>query len=142
MSVIDLRHFAIAAACQTVGMKAIDCHMAFVGPFGPEPFELSAAEREEVGSILSQVALSLAERVQTMPSMRRRLAAVIEALIAVLDELDGDCDLEDGADQEIVCEDEGGQCDDEGERDDNGLGDEGGRAEQLCGTQYGWQVCE
>lgn len=115
MSVIDLRHFAITAACQTAGMKAVDCHMAFVGPFGPEPFDLSAAEREEVGSILTQVAHSLAERTQTMPSMRRRLAAVVEALIAVLDELDGDCDLEDGADQEIVCEDEGAQCEDEGE---------------------------
>lgn len=115
MSIIDLRNVAITAACQNAGMQAIDCHMAFVGPFGPEPFDLSAAEREEVGSILTQVALGLAERTQTMPSMRRRLAAVVEALIAVLDELDGDCDLEDGADQEIVCEDEGAQCEDEGE---------------------------
>ena len=142
MSTIDLRHFAISAACQTAGMQAIDCHMAFVGPFGPEPFDLSAAEREEVGSILTQVAHRLAERTQTMPSMRRRLAAVVEALIAVLDELDGDCDLEDSADQEIVCEDEGAQCEDEGERDDNGLGDADGRAEQLSGTQYSWQACE
>jgi hypothetical protein len=74
--------------------------------------------------------------------MRRRLGAVVEALVAVLDALDGDCDLEDAADQEAACEDEGAQCDDEGERDDNGLGDEDGRAEQLSGTQYGWQVCE
>lgn len=141
MSLVDLRHFAIATACQTAGMQAIDCHMAFDGPFGPEPFNLSSIEREEVGSILTQVANSLAERTQTMPSMRRRLGAVVEALVAVLDALDGDCDLEDGADQEIVCEDEGAQCEDEGERDDNGLGDEDGRAEQLSGTQYGWQVC-
>ncbi|WP_377840159.1 hypothetical protein [Bosea sp. UC22_33] len=142
MNVVDLRHFVIAAACQTVGMKAIDCHMAFDGPFGPEPFDLSAAERDEVSSILTQVAQTLAERTQAMLSMRRRLGAVVEALVAVLDALDGDCDLENGADQEAVCEDEGAQCEDEGERDDNGLGDEDGRAEQLSGTQYGWQVCE
>jgi len=71
MTVIDLRHFAITAACQTAGMKAVDCHMAFVGPFGPEPFDLSAAEREEVGSILAQVAHSLAERTQTTLSSNR-----------------------------------------------------------------------
>lgn len=119
MTVIDLRHFAITAACQTAGMNAVDCHMAFVGPFGPEPFNLSAAEREEVGSILTQVAQGLADRTQTMPGMRRRLAAVVEALIAVLDALDGDCDLEDSADQEAVCEDEGAQCEDEGSDSDD-----------------------
>lgn len=130
MSVLDIRHFAIAAACQQAGMPAIECHMAFVGPFGPEPFNLSAAEREEVGLILTQVAQSVAERTQTMPSMRRRLGAVVEALVAVLDALDGDPDLEDGADQEIVCEDEGAQCEDEGCADDNGLADADGAAEQ------------
>lgn len=130
MSVVDLRHYAITAACQTAGMQAIDCHMAFVGPFGPEPFNLSQVEREEVSSILTQVAQSLAERTRTMPSMRRRLGAVVEALVAVLDALDGDCDLEDGADQEAVCEDEGAQCEDEGSPDDNGLADADGAAEQ------------
>lgn len=141
MSVVDLRGYAIVAACQSTEFQAIDCHSAVDGPFGPEPCNLSAAEREEVGSILTQAALSLAERTQTMPSVRRRLSAVVEALIAVLDALDGDSDLEDGADQEAVCEDEGAQCEDEGQPDDNGLGDADGMAEQRSGLHlYGGAV--
>ena len=42
------------------------------------------------------------------PPSRRALEEMIEWLIAMLDDLDGDCDTE------IVCEDEGAQCDDEG----------------------------
>lgn len=55
------------------------------------------------------------EMVETQ-SLRRRMEAAIEALIASLDAIDGDIDLEhedsdfeDGADLEVVCEDEG--CD-------------------------------
>jgi hypothetical protein len=55
------------------------------------------------------------EMVETQ-SLRRRMEAAIEALIASLDALDGDTDREadaaddeDGADLEVVCEDEG--CD-------------------------------
>ena len=42
------------------------------------------------------------------PPNRRALEDMIESLIAMLDDFDGDCDAE------IVCEDEGAQCDDEG----------------------------
>ncbi|CAH1656952.1 conserved hypothetical protein [Hyphomicrobiales bacterium] len=141
MSVVDLRQYAIVAACQTAGKQALDCHTAFDGPFGPEPVILSAAEREEVVSILTQVALSLSERSEAMPSLRRRLGAVVEALIAVADALDGDCDLEDGADQEVVCEDEGAQCEDEGSPNDNGIADADGRAEQLPGVHFWNEAC-
>lgn len=71
--------------------------------------------------------------------MRRRLGAIVESLISVADALDGDPDLEDGADREAVCEDEGAQCDDEGLPDDNGLGDAAGAVEQgwLRSGQFG-----
>lgn len=46
--------------------------------------------------------------------MRPLLESEIERLIAVLDLLDGDPDLEDTFDQEQVSEDEGAQCEDEG----------------------------
>lgn len=49
--------------------------------------------------------------------LRRRIAERIEADIALLDTLDGDCDLEDGHDAE-------------GLTDDNGLGDTDAFAEQ------------
>lgn len=35
-----------------------------------------------------------------LPDMREHVEREIERLIALLDELDGDCDLEDGADDE------------------------------------------
>lgn len=50
------------------------------------------------------------------PSPARRprelVEAAIEALIALLDAIDGDTD------REAVCEDEGAQCEDEGATDD------------------------
>lgn len=45
---------------------------------------------------------------------RALLEAAIEKAIALLDEVDGDVDLEDSFDREVCCEDEGGQCEDEG----------------------------
>ena len=54
---------------------------------------------------------------------------VVACLIEVVDSLDGDADLEDGHDAEIVCEDEGAQCDDEG-FDCSGIGDPDGVEEQ------------
>jgi hypothetical protein len=48
-------------------------------------------------------------------SPRELLERAVEGLIAFLDALDPDPDLEDGADAELVCEDEGAQCDDEGD---------------------------
>lgn len=44
----------------------------------------------------------------TSHAVRQAIESEIERLIAILDELDGDPDLED------ECEDEGAQCDDEG----------------------------
>jgi len=44
-------------------------------------------------------------------SIRARLEASIEAAIAALDQLDGDPDLEDSFDREMVCEDEGHESD-------------------------------
>jgi|LNFM01.1.fsa_nt_gb hypothetical protein len=40
--------------------------------------------------------------------LRARASAAIERLIELLDAIDGDADFE------LMCEDEGGQCDDEG----------------------------
>lgn len=83
-------------------------------PLG-EVAALTQAEREEVRAILLDVAQRLTDRALSIDSMRRRLGDIVESLIGVADALDGDPDLEDGADQEIVCEDEGAQCEDEGE---------------------------
>ena len=43
----------------------------------------------------------------TVGTARHRLEAAIESAIALLDQIDPDADLEDGFDQEAVCEDEG-----------------------------------
>lgn len=79
-------------------------------------------------------------------SMPERLRPVIEAeierLIALLDEIDGDPDLEPSPGFSILqltygaavdecepcCEDEGAQCDDEGDRSDTGIADHDGLA--------------
>ncbi len=45
---------------------------------------------------------------------RRQIELAIEALLAVLDQRDGDPDLECNGDPEDQSEDEGAQCDDEG----------------------------
>jgi len=70
-----------------------------------------------------------------MARLRLELAAEIERLIALLDFLDGDPDLDQ------ACDDEGNDCDTEGFSDDNGLADYDGLAEQLQGAQHlqgGW----
>lgn len=54
---------------------------------------------------------------QRIRDLRRRIAERIEADLALLDALDGDCDLEDGHDAE-------------GLTDDNGLGDYDALSEQ------------
>lgn len=109
------------------------------GPLG-EVASLTQAEREEVRAILLDVAQRLTDRALSIDSMRRRLGAIVESLIGVADALDGDPDIEDGADQEAVCEDEGAQVDDE-PLDDNGIADADGLAEQR-GTWhlYGGRV--
>ena len=48
--------------------------------------------------------------------LRARIEAAVEALIALLDTMDGDPDLE------LSCEDEGAQCDDEGAIEHEGGG--------------------
>ena len=111
MSLIDLRPAAELFA--TLGQLDHDD-----GPFG-DGVALTDIERQEVRNILLDVARRLTHRALSIESMRRRLGAIVETLISVADALDGDPDLEDTADQESVCEDEGAQCDDE--PDDNGI---------------------
>lgn len=119
MSLIDLR-----PAADLFGLLDHDD-----GPFG-DGIALSEIDRQEVRTILLDVAQALADRALSLASMRRRLGAIVESLIGVADALDGDPDLEDGADRELVCEDEGAQCEDEGCPDDNGMADADGAAEQ------------
>lgn len=83
-----------------------------------------------------------------MAQLRYEVENEIERLIALLDLLDGDTDLEpsfcgvlscskgfgDTAENdecEECCEDEGAQCDDDGDDGDNGIADRGGIDEQL-----------
>ncbi|MGW9331609.1 hypothetical protein [Bosea sp. NPDC055594] len=105
----------------------------------PAPEEdLTPAEARDVLQILGQVAERLSLSANSAAGIRRRLDAIAGAIVAFMDQLDGDTDLEDGGDLELVCEDEGAQCDDEGAPNDNGLADLDGMAEQraqphLCG---------
>ena len=95
-----------------------------------EAEELTPAEARDVLLILGEVANRLGLATNSASGLRRKLDAIAGAIVAFMDQLDGDSDLEDGADQEAVCEDEGAQCDDEGERNDNGLADSDGQAER------------
>jgi hypothetical protein len=122
MSLVDLR--PAADLFGVLGQLEIDD-----GPFG-DGVALSDAERLEVRTILLDVAQRLTDRALSIDSMRRRLGAIVESLIGVADALNGDPDLEDGADREAACEDEGAQCEDEGCPDDNGMADADGAAEQ------------
>lgn len=54
------------------------------------------------------------EAPDTLRRLRAEAEAAIEQLLTILDDIDGDVDLEDGGDLEPACEDEGAQCDDEG----------------------------
>ncbi len=47
-------------------------------------------------------------------AFRAQVCRLVDRLITMLDEIDGDPDLEDGHDAEDQCEDEGAQCEDEG----------------------------
>lgn len=99
---------------------------------GPEV--LTPAEARDVLLILGEVAIRLKRATNSATGLRRRLDAIAGAIVAFMDEIDGDPDLEE------QCEDEGGQCDDEGMPDDNGIADFDGEAEQW-GTQHrqgGW----
>jgi hypothetical protein len=79
--------------------------------------------------------------------LRRKIEAEIDRLIGLLDEHDGDSDIEPSLagysfgmddregdpleDGEHQCEDEGAQCDDEGDTSDSGVGDTDGLMEQI-----------
>lgn len=47
-------------------------------------------------------------------AFRAQVCRLVDRLITMLDEIDGDADLEDTYDAEEQCEDEGAQCEDEG----------------------------
>jgi hypothetical protein len=127
MSLVDLRPYA----------ALLGQHVASPLDAPAKEEELTAAERQEVRTILSAVAARLVDRSSTIPSVRRQLGAIVEGLINLADAIDGDCE-----DEGAQCDDEGSQCDDEGEPDDNGLADFDGEAEQR-GYQHpqgGWVV--
>lgn len=103
--------------------------------------ELTSAEARDVLLILGEVAERLSLSANSAAGIRRRLDAIAGAIVGFIDQIDGDPDLEDGDDLELVCEDEGAQCDDEGVPNDNGLADAAGMAEQrvrlrLCGGRF------
>lgn len=62
---------------------------------------LTEAELAEVQANLTQVVTSLRQKRALDPVARGYLDAIIAELIDIVDELDGDPDLEDGADDEI-----------------------------------------
>ena len=64
----------------------------------------------------------------SLKALRARAEAAVERLLAILDALDGDTDLELEPDLEITCEDEGAQCEDEGAVDDDTGADDQGDA--------------
>lgn len=76
--------------------------------------QIEEGDRQEVRGTLAAVSRHLLAVPVPSKVARTRLEMVIACLIEVVDALDGDADLEDGHDAEIVCEDEGAQCDDEG----------------------------
>jgi hypothetical protein len=53
---------------------------------------------------------------------------------------DGECDPEDGSDQDIVCEKEDSHCDDEGTDKDDDAADIGGRTEYVGAKSAGMQI--
>ncbi|PPQ39425.1 hypothetical protein SAMN06265338_103276 [Rhodoblastus acidophilus] len=57
--------------------------------------------------------------VEITPTIRRRLEATVENIIALLDELDGDADGEDGGDQEGLPEEIAGEFDEADMIDDD-----------------------
>lgn len=89
-----------------------------------EADELTPAEARDVLLILGEVARQLGRSTNSVAGLRRRLDAIAGAIVAFMDQLDGDSDLEE------QCEDEGAQCEDEGEPNDHGISDADGLAEQ------------
>jgi hypothetical protein len=86
--------------------------------------DLTPAETRDVLLVLGEVANQLARATNSAAGLRRRLDAIAGAIVAFMDQIDGDPDLEE------QCEDEGSQCDDEGDFGDNGIADPDGQAEQ------------
>ena len=74
-------------------------------------------------------------------NLRQQVEVEIERLLAILDAMDGDPDLEPSlgwydprlieCDAEYQCEDEGAQCEDEGDTSDSGIADFDGYMEQC-----------
>jgi hypothetical protein len=135
MSVVDFNENAS-------GLLGRDIGLLIHGELDGMLATLTRVERKDVRDLLDLIARKLADRSATPRGIRTRLEAVVANLIAVADVIDGDCDLEDGPDQEAGCEDEGSQCDDEGEPEDNGIADMDGEAEQrgYMQRQGGWIV--
>lgn len=73
--------------------------------------------------------LALAASKKRAVEIRHRLEAATEALLALLDTLDGDADLEE------TCEDEGAQCEGEAEQCDDEGADQGDECSPLCGRR-------
>lgn len=94
--------------------------------------DLTPAESRDVLLILEEVAFQLRRSTNSTSGLRRRLDAIAGAIVAFMDEIDGDPDLEE------LCEDEGAQCEDEGCADDNGMADADGAVEQ--GFTRVWSV--
>lgn len=93
--------------------------------------ELTPTEARDVLLILGEVADRIGRSANSASSIKRRLDAIAGAIVGFIDQIDGDPDLEDGDDLELVCEDEGAQCDDEGVPNDNGFADADGMTEQY-----------
>lgn len=144
MSVVDFNERAAKTASRDIGPLV---HGEPDGMLAP----LSQDERRDVRDMLDLIARKLAGRSTIPGGMRRRLDAVVANLIAAADTIDGDADLEDGADAEQLTATEtagrgfqftptAGHDDDEDEDeddkmehglpDDNGLGDAEGLEEQ------------
>ena len=100
-----------------------------------EDEELTPAEARDVLLILGEVAGQLRRATNSATGLRRRLDAIAGAIVAFMDQVDGDCE-----DEGAQCEDEGAQCDDEGEPDDNGIADSDDQAEQW-GSQHRYGGC-
>lgn len=68
----------------------------------------------EFARCLAQIEATQGLPMTFSPGLRRLVEGAVERLLGILDEMDGDPDLEP------CCEDEGGQCEDEGDRDGDG----------------------
>ena len=69
---------------------------------------MSSAERQDVRAILAAVARKLVKRNNTAEGVRRKVEAIVAHLIAALDAIDDDPDLEISADVDGAFSDDGG----------------------------------